>query len=764
MFFIESRNLGCIDNVGDNRVNMASLQIGNYQKSGELFSFDSELLRTHIALIGTNGSGKTVAAKTLIEEATMAGIPSLLIDPQGDLGRLTILADPKTVLDNGGDAKRAKQYAEMAEVRIWTPTKNKGLPLCINPFRSIPDEIDPQDKIAYIDVMAGGFTLLAGFKDGQGKTAQVKAFLNELLSHSVEMKDVPKGFSELADLIKDPLERFEHWGRVDELGNLMSGFLKKNDIDNLSRRIRTLDTGINKLMFSSGVPLDIDIMRTPSKEGLIPINIIHMKSLNDEQAQQTFLLEISRAIYTWMMTLDASQKGINLFYFIDEVAPYLPPHPYNPPAKSMIKLLFKQGRKYGVSCALATQNLKDVDYKILSQANTTLLGKVFDVREQKVVEPMLPGDSVDSYIEILSKAKAGEFLFMSSKVSDRPIQIKTRWLYTEHGSPLNDEDVQNLTSNELRDWANLLSASPELVRPTSSQTTQLAELSTESSSLIEEDAETIIPEDRTEDQVVVSSSLKAIPDLEQELIQLSGDNDSTVEINLLGGLSVLENTKDPLHMMLSLTNVITALAFLLVEVSLFENWNEGRSSILYPMIGMGMTLLCGGVFVAESLMKDDENIVRTIRERSRPLQLLVLFWAWLLYVLPAITDIRYSELGESSVIVAQTLVTLFFFIDIFHRLQIKRIDFEFGTSIFDTAKNSAKILIEAPHLSKIQASSKILLRDVRMFSDALAIYVLLVLLDILPAVSAHTEYDFVLRLFSIMTLNFITEIILRLRG
>jgi hypothetical protein len=37
---------------------MSALQIGNYQKSGEAFSFDSELLRTHIALIGTNGSGK----------------------------------------------------------------------------------------------------------------------------------------------------------------------------------------------------------------------------------------------------------------------------------------------------------------------------------------------------------------------------------------------------------------------------------------------------------------------------------------------------------------------------------------------------------------------------------------------------------------------------------------------------------------------------------------------------------------------------------
>lgn len=795
---------------------MSSLQIGTYQQSGKPFSFDSELLRTHIALIGTNGSGKTVAAKTLIEEATIAGIPSLIIDPQGDLGRLTMLADPQTIKDNFGDVERAKKFADKAEVRIWTPTKTKGLPLCINPFKLVPDEIDPEDKVSYIDVMAGGFTLLAGYKEGQGKTAQIKAFLNVLLSHCVEMKDVPKGFSDLADLIKDPRERFEQWGRVDDLGNLMSGFLKKNDIDNLSRRIRTLDTGINKLMFSSGVPLDIDIMRTPSKEGLVPINIIHMKSLNDEQAQQTFLLEVSRAVYTWMMTLDASQKGINLFYFIDEVAPYLPPHPYNPPAKDMIKLLFKQGRKYGVSCALATQNLKDVDYKILSQANTTLLGKVFDVREQKVVEPMLPGDSVDSYLDILSTAKAGEFLFISTKFSDRPIQIKTRWLYTEHGSPLNDEDVQKLIPGELRDWANMLATSPGLVRPFSSKSTQSNLLTGESNSNIVADLETInvdevLPEDEESDEIDskvvadleminadevlregeesgesdskiaadlelknidkssaedVHSTTKPLTGLEskKDLDRMAASNDSTVEINLLGGLSVLENTKDPLHMMLSLTNVITALAFLLVEISLFENWNEGRSSILYPMMGMGMTLLCGGVFVAESIMKDDENIVRTIRERSRPLQLLVLIWAWLLYVLPTITDIRYSELGESCVIVAQTLVTLFFFIDIFHRLQIKRIDFEFGTSIFDTAKNSAKILIEAPHLSKIQASSKILLRNVRMFSDALAIYVLLILLDILPSVSAHTEYDFILRLFSIMCLNFITEIILRIRG
>tara|TARA_B110001452_G_scaffold220308_1_gene192531 strand:- start:345 stop:2573 length:2229 start_codon:yes stop_codon:yes gene_type:complete len=740
---------------------MSSLQIGTLQKTGEPFSFDSELLRTHIALIGTNGSGKTVAAKALIEEATMAGIPSLIIDPQGDLGRLTILADPKTVKENGGDLERAKQYAKIAEVRIWTPTKTKGLPLCINPFKSVPEEIEPEDKIAYIDVMAGGFTLLAGFKDGQGKTAQVKAFLNELLSHSVEMKNTPADFTALADLIQNPRETFEQWGREEELKKLLDGFLKGNDIENLSRRIRTLDTGINKLMFSSGVPLDIDVMRTPSKEGLIPINIIHMKSLNDEQAQQTFLLEISRAIYAWMMTLDASKKDINLLYFIDEVAPYLPPHPYNPPAKNMIKLLFKQGRKYGVSCALATQNLKDVDYKILSQANTTLLGKVFDVREQKAVEPMLPGDSINEYFDILSSAKAGEFLFMSSNISERPIQIKTRWLYTEHGSPFNDEDVQVVTSPELREWANKLATSPELVRPVSKVSPQVNKA--------EDDSKPFVSEEETLPNEQVSMAEDGDLNVDENTYlftekSLQSGNEETVEINLLGGLSVLENTRDPLHMMLGLTNVITALAFLIVEISLFENWNEGRIPMIYPMLGLGLTILCGGVFIAESILKDHATLVKTVRERSRPLQLLVLVWAWLLFILPSFTDVEYSELTEACVIIAQTLVTLFFVADISHRFQLKRIDFEFGTSIFDAAKNSAKILIDAPHLRKIQASSEMLLRNIRMISDALAIYILLVLLEILPSLSAHGEYDVILRLFSIMCLNFVAELILRLRG
>ena len=746
---------------------MSEIQIGTYLSSGEPFSFDKDLLRYHVSLLGTTGSGKTVAAKAIIEEATLAGLPSLLIDPQGDLARIAILGDLDTIEANGGDRNRAKEYQELAEVRIWTPTKNKGLPLCINPFKAIPDNLEPEDKIAYIDIMASGFTLLSGYKDGQGKTAQVKAFLNELLSHSVEMKATPANFADLADLIMYPQEKFQTWGREAELSDLMDGFLKPNDIENLSRKIRTLDTGINKLMFSSGVPLDIDIMRTPMNEGCVPVNIIHMKSLLDEHTQQTFLLEISRALYSWMMKLSSSDTGMKFLYFIDEVAPYLPPHPANPPAKSIIKLLFKQGRKYGISCVLATQNLKDVDYKILDQTHTKIIGKVKDPRETKNIKELINNNSADTYAEKLSTFDAGEFIVLNTKIKPLPIQIKFRWLYTDHGLPLNDDDVQELTTDEMRVWAQGLSKSPQL--STTGSSSKELKPSTKTKGNQNREVKPFTETDHKKD----ANEAHNISDVSSELYEVntsrnssSGGEDNgepTVEINLLGGLSVLQNTKDPLHMMLGLTNVVTAVAFLIVGISLFENWNQDKISILYPMIGLGLTILCGGVFVAESLMKDHASMANTIRERSRSIHLLVLGWAWVLFLLPQFTNVEYNELTEACVIIAQTLITLFFISDITHRFQLKKLDFAFGTSIFDTAKNSAKVLIGARHLLEIKASSEILLRNIRMISDALAIYILLVLLEVLPSLDAHTEYDLVLRLFSIMSLNFITEILIRLR-
>ena len=64
------------------------LFLGERRDSGAPIDIPSQVLARHAAMLGSTGSGKTVMAKALIEEAALAGIPSLIIDPQGDLARL----------------------------------------------------------------------------------------------------------------------------------------------------------------------------------------------------------------------------------------------------------------------------------------------------------------------------------------------------------------------------------------------------------------------------------------------------------------------------------------------------------------------------------------------------------------------------------------------------------------------------------------------------------------------------------------------------
>ena len=68
--------------------------LGTRRDTGEPIDISSTVLARHAAMLGSTGSGKTVMAKALIEEATLARIPSLIIDPQGDLARLALGIEP----------------------------------------------------------------------------------------------------------------------------------------------------------------------------------------------------------------------------------------------------------------------------------------------------------------------------------------------------------------------------------------------------------------------------------------------------------------------------------------------------------------------------------------------------------------------------------------------------------------------------------------------------------------------------------------------
>src|SRR6476646_558955 len=56
----------------------------------DLVLYDSKDLVTHALCVGMTGSGKTGLGIAVIEEAAIAGVPVIVIDPKGDLTNLLL--------------------------------------------------------------------------------------------------------------------------------------------------------------------------------------------------------------------------------------------------------------------------------------------------------------------------------------------------------------------------------------------------------------------------------------------------------------------------------------------------------------------------------------------------------------------------------------------------------------------------------------------------------------------------------------------------
>ncbi len=407
------------------------------KRTDEKFEISVDLLRRHGGVFGSTGSGKTVLSKAILEEAAMQGIPILAFDPQGDIASLMLPGDPKELVSKGVPPERLKQYMDKVIVRVYTPASSKGLAISINPLKLPDRDADQDDIIRLLDNSARTLVKVLMKVAGLSRSWEGKAFaaVYELLRTiwEAEKTEIDE-LSELADMLVADKET---------VGVDLEPFMKFSERQTLATRIRSLTVGSSQLLFKEEGNIDFDHLTKPVN-GKTPINVIVLKTLMSEEEKHFFIAIVLNQLYSWMLRQGFTEKP-RMMIFQDEAAPFIPAGMRAPGPKETFLLLFRQARKYGVECLIATQSPKDIDYKAFEQFNTISAGRISSEQSLKVLErilePIAGEKAAEEIITQLPGQQTASFIFSSADLKPKVNKIAVRWLLTEHIT-LTERDVQ----------------------------------------------------------------------------------------------------------------------------------------------------------------------------------------------------------------------------------------------------------------------------------------------------------------------------------
>jgi hypothetical protein len=417
-----------------------SFFLGKETANESLVKIPVSVFQRHFIALGASGSGKTVLCKCVMEEAVRNDVPLIIVDPQGDISSLALGGKPEELEKHGTPLSIQEEFFEKARVAIFTPASTKGIPICVNPLKFPSAGTPVEEAILTVDMTAASLASFLGYDLNSDAGKGARAYLFTLLKHLWQEGQTIKDMSHMADLVLRPPTK---------ITGVLYDLVTKKEPQEIARKLRFLTVGTSSLIFNMGVQIDIDMFMDKS-DGKVPVNIIYINTLRSANDKQFFTATLLRELYCWM--LRNPSESVQLLFYVDEIAPYIPPYPRNPPPKEAYALLFKQARKYGVGLAAATQNVTDIDYKALSQVNTWCLGRMMAqqdiVRVQKIIQSINPVQA-DMVLKKLPSLQTGEFLMLSPDVYDNVVDFHVRWLVTDHLT-LNEEDLSQCLSTETK--------------------------------------------------------------------------------------------------------------------------------------------------------------------------------------------------------------------------------------------------------------------------------------------------------------------------
>jgi hypothetical protein len=441
----------------------------------ELVLYDSRHLVTHGLVVGMTGSGKTGLCFDIIEEAAIDGIPSIVIDPKGDLGNLMLTFPGLRPEDfapwiNEDDAQRkglsvsdfAAQQAELwrqglaswdqdgerirrlraaADFALYTPGSTAGLPVSILQSFAVPPPEILEDGELLRERLSSTVTGLLGLIGIDADP--VKSRESILLANVLQRAWATGRSLDIAGLVQEVQNpSVQRVGVID-----LEAFYPAKERFELAMQLNNLLASPGFAAWTQGEALDVgQLLHTAG--GKPRVAIFSVAHLGDSE-RMFFVTLLLNQVLSWMR----AQSGTNTLralVYMDEIFGYFPPVA-NPPSKPPLLTLLKQARAFGVGLVLATQNPVDLDYKGLANIGSWFIGRLQTERDKARVLEGLEGAAAGRGAKFNRAATEQILAGLGSRVfllhdvhEDHPAVFESRWAMSYLRGPLSRSQIKSL--------------------------------------------------------------------------------------------------------------------------------------------------------------------------------------------------------------------------------------------------------------------------------------------------------------------------------
>ena len=432
-------------------------------------------LLTHAAIIGMTGSGKTGLGISLLEEAAIDNIPSIIIDPKGDMTNLLLTfpslqgsdfepwIEEQDASNNGlsvkefaqntanlwknglerdfQNASRIEKLKNCADFTIYTPGSDAGVQISIlSSFKAPNKEVIEDNDLLVSLVNSTVSSILSLIEEKSDTTSKESILISSIfMNYFKENKDLT--LEELITLIVTP--PFSKIGVFD-----LETFFAQSERLKLALKLNNIIANPSFKTWIEGETLDISNLLY-DETGKAKVSIFSIAHLNDSQ-RMFFVTLLLNQMVAWMRRQEGT-TSLKALLYMDEIFGYFPPNS-NPPSKQPMLTLLKQARSFGIGIILSTQNPVDIDYKGLANIGTWFIGRLQTKQDkEKVIDGLSSANegnlNKDEVMNLISNLEKRNFILKN--INEDGIKIfETRWALSYLKGPISKDGIKKLMSEK----------------------------------------------------------------------------------------------------------------------------------------------------------------------------------------------------------------------------------------------------------------------------------------------------------------------------